>query len=237
MLHRLFTQGRRLFVSKPINHFELVQDAPHSLLMGGGIGITPMIAFAHRLHALGRPFDLHYSVRSRSTAGFISALGQVPWRDNVHLYISDEGTRADLDAIMTNLPASAHLYTCGPEAYMAATLDAGSRNGFDDDNLHAEYFSAPETPDHVNTPFTLRLKDGREFEVAPDATAADTLNDNGISVDVKCSDGICGVCKCALVSGDVEHRDFVLSKAQRETNIILCQSRASQSSGIIEIDL
>jgi ferredoxin len=89
----------------------------------------------------------------------------------------------------------------------------------------------------VNTPFTLRLKDGREFEVAPDATAADTLNDNGISVDVKCSDGICGVCKCALVSGDVEHRDFVLSKAQRETNIILCQSRASQSSGIIEIDL
>ncbi len=237
MLHRLFTQGRRLFVSKPINHFQLVQDAPHSLLMGGGIGITPMIAFAHRLHALGRPFDLHYSVRSRSTAGFISALGQVPWRDNVHLYISDEGTRADLDAIMTNLPASAHLYTCGPEAYMAATLDAGSRNGFDDDNLHAEYFSAPETPDYVNTPFTLRLKDGREFEVAPDATAADTLNDNGISVDVKCSDGICGVCKCALVSGDVEHRDFVLSKAQRETNIILCQSRASQSSGIIEIDL
>jgi ferredoxin len=54
---------------------------------------------------------------------------------------------------------------------------------------------------------------------------------------VKCSDGICGVCKCGLVSGDVEHRDFVLSNAQREGQIILCQSRAAAKDGTVEIDL
>ncbi|MEO0912883.1 MAG: 2Fe-2S iron-sulfur cluster-binding protein, partial [Pseudomonadota bacterium] len=54
---------------------------------------------------------------------------------------------------------------------------------------------------------------------------------------VKCSDGICGVCKCGLISGDVEHRDFVLSKAQRETSVILCQSRAAEAGGVIEVDL
>ena len=63
------------------------------------------------------------------------------------------------------------------------------------------------------------------------------LAENGVHVDVKCSDGICGVCKCRLVSGDVEHRDFVLSKSQRAGNIILCQSRAADPGGVIEIDL
>jgi hypothetical protein len=45
------------------------------------------------------------------------------------------------------------------------------------------------------------------------------------------------VCKCGLVSGEVEHRDFVLSKAQRESEMILCQSRAQEEDGVIEIDL
>jgi len=35
----------------------------------------------------------------------------------------------------------------------------------------------------------------------------------------------------------VEHRDFVLSKKQRQDNIILCQSRAAQKDGVVEIDL
>ena len=63
------------------------------------------------------------------------------------------------------------------------------------------------------------------------------LAQNGIQVDVKCSDGICGVCKCSLISGEVEHRDFVLSKAQRQTSIILCQSRAANPGGVVEVDL
>ena len=66
---------------------------------------------------------------------------------------------------------------------------------------------------------------------------ADVLIENGYPIDLKCSDGICGVCKCGLLSGEVEHRDFVLSKAQRETGIIVCQSRATQKDGVIELDL
>ncbi|MEN8740044.1 MAG: reductive dehalogenase, partial [Phaeobacter gallaeciensis] len=69
MLHRIFNEGRRVFISKPINHFELSEDASKTFLMGGGIGITPMIAFAHRLHALGREFELHYSASTRAGAG------------------------------------------------------------------------------------------------------------------------------------------------------------------------
>jgi ferredoxin len=80
-------------------------------------------------------------------------------------------------------------------------------------------------------------RSGRVFDIPTDKSATDVLAEQGIAVDVKCSDGLCGVCKCRLVSGAVEHRDFVLSKAQRKHEIILCQSRALDPDGVIEIDL
>ncbi|MFZ7093097.1 2Fe-2S iron-sulfur cluster-binding protein [Primorskyibacter sp. 2E233] len=236
LLHRIFSEGRKVFISKPINHFPLVEDATHSYLMAGGIGVTPMIAMAHRLHALGRPFTLHYSVKSKASAGFLNELFKMPWSANVMLHVSDEGTRCDLASALKYTPG-AHVYTCGPEIYMNAVLDAAEGAGFPDEARHFEFFSVPELPEYINHLFTLRLKDGREIIVSEEETGADALARAGIHVDVKCSDGICGVCQCGLVSGEVEHRDFVLSKAQRETRIILCQSRAAQPDGVIEIDL
>jgi ferredoxin-NADP reductase len=236
LMHRIFEKGRRVFISPPINHFPLVETASKTLLMGGGIGITPMIAMAHRLHAIGADFALHYSLPRRADAGFLDDLARVPWADKVHLHISDEGTRADF-AQLTPYQPDAHIYTCGPDAYMTAVMDAAEANGFPEDARHLEYFAVPEQPDYENHPFTLVLNDGREVAVAADETASDALIAAGIHVDVKCSDGLCGVCKCGLRGGDVAHRDFVLSKAQRETEIILCQSRAAEPGGKIIIDL
>ncbi|MBS0123099.1 4Fe-4S double cluster binding domain-containing protein [Thetidibacter halocola] len=236
LLHRIFAEGRRVFLSRPINHFPLAEEASHSFLMGGGIGITPMIAMAHRLHALGRSFDLHYSFRSRASAGFLKDMAQVGWADRVHLHVSDEGTRADLSRVLRHRPG-AHVYTCGPDAYMQSVLTAAEAAGFPDEARHFEYFSVPEQPDYIDQDFILKLKDGREITVSKEERATDALARAGIHVDVKCADGICGVCQCGLVSGAVEHRDFVLSKAQRQSRIILCQSRAAEPGGVIEIDL
>lgn len=238
LMHRIFAEGRRVFVSRPINHFPLVEDAAFSLLMGGGIGITPMIAMAHRLHALGRRFALHYSVPCRSRAGFLNDLAAMPWADHVTLHVSDEGTRCDLSRVMAAAPDGTHVYTCGPERYMQSVLDTAKAQGIPEEARHFEYFSVPDMPEYENHPFTLRLaRSGREIAVAADETPTDALARAGVHVDVKCSDGICGVCQCGLISGAVEHRDFVLSKAQRESRIILCQSRAADPDGVVEIDL
>ncbi|MDX1782362.1 MAG: PDR/VanB family oxidoreductase, partial [Thalassovita sp.] len=237
LMHRIFNQGRKVFISKPINHFPLAEDATKTFLMGGGIGVTPMIAFAHRLHELGRDFALHYSCSTRAGAGYLDDLAAMPWADRVHYHFSDEGSRADIDAVLAGYQPGWHVYTCGPDRYMTGVIDAATRQGFPEEAQHLEYFSVPEQPEYENHPFTLRLKDGRELQVPVDKTASDVLLENGIHVDVKCSDGICGVCKCGVISGKVEHRDFVLSKAQRESSIILCQSRAADPDGIIEIDL
>ncbi|MEL6679169.1 MAG: 2Fe-2S iron-sulfur cluster-binding protein [Pseudomonadota bacterium] len=237
LLHRIFTPGRKIFVSKPINHFDLVEDAPFTLLMGGGIGITPMVAFAHRLHALGQPFALHYSVPTRARAAYWPKLASADWANAAHLHISDEGSRADLPTLLADRPDGTHVYTCGPEGYMAAVTAAAEAAGIPEEARHLEYFAVPEVPDYVNHPFTLRLDDGRTIPVPADHSATDALARHGIHVDVKCADGICGVCKCTLRGGTVDHRDHVLSKAQRTTTMILCQSRAAAPGGILDITL
>ncbi len=238
LMHRIFSQGRKIFISRPINHFPVDEAARRSFLMAGGIGVTPMIAMAHRLHRIGADFTLHYSCPSRDSAGFLDDLATVPWKDRVQLRISDEGTRADLDAILAGWRDGDHVYTCGPDRYMQAVMAAAGRAGFPEDARHLEYFSVPEVPDYVNHDFTLRLaRSGRELLVPADKTATDVLQAQGIAIDVKCSDGLCGVCRCTLLKGEVEHRDFVLSASQRKTSLILCQSRATAPGGTIEIDL
>ena len=238
LLHRIFAEGRKVFISRPINHFPLEEGAEKSFLMGGGIGITPMIAMAHRLHAMGAEFELHYSVSTRATAGYLQDLAVVPWADRVTVHVSDEGTRADLDQVLGAWRYGRHVYTCGPDRYMSGVMEAAERQGFPEEARHLEYFSVPETPEYENHDFTLRLaKSGRDLLIPADRVPTDVLVENGIHVDVKCSDGICGVCKCGLISGEVEHRDFVLSKAQRRDAVILCQSRAAEKDGVITVDL
>ncbi len=237
LMHRIFTKGRRVFISHPINHFPLVEEARQTNLFGGGIGVTPMIAMAHSLHALGRDFTLHLSAPSRARTPFLDQLRKVPWAGHVQLHISGEGSRANLREIM-KYRQGAHVYTCGPEAYMNAVVSAARQAGYPEDAVHLEYFTLPEEPEYENHAFTLKLaRSGREIAVAADQAATDALREAGVQVDVKCSDGLCGVCKCGVIAGAVEHRDHVLSNAQRQEAMILCRSRAADPDGVIEIDL
>lgn len=237
-MHRIFNEGRKVWISRPINHFPLEEDASRTLLMGGGIGVTPMIAMAHRLHALGRDFALHYSCGRRADAGYLDDLARAPWADKVHYHFSDEGSRADLNAVLGTYAPGAMLYTCGPERYMSAVLETGEALGWPEDALRREYFSAPEQPEWQNHDFTLRLaRSGRDVLVRADQTPTEALAAVGVHIDVKCSDGICGVCKCGVINGAVEHRDFVLGPKQRANAMILCSSRAAEPDGVVEIDL
>jgi len=198
--------------------------------------VTPMIAMAHWLHRIGADFALHYSIHSRAEAGFLDDLATVPWAKHVHLHVTNDGTRADLAAI-TEYSPGAHIYTCGPDAYMTAVLDAATANGFPEGDRHLEYFAAPEQPEYENYPFELELLDGRKISVAADQSASEALLAAGVHVDVKCADGLCGVCKCGTISGNVDHRDYVLSKGQQKAAMILCQSRAAQAGETLKIAL
>lgn len=238
LMHRIFNKGRKVFISHPVNHFPLDETAPKSFLMGGGIGITPMVAMAHRLHAIGADFELHYSARNRVQLAYARLIAQTPWSSSAHFHVSGENRRANFHALFADLPPGAQVYACGSDRYMQGVLDAAEAADVPAENRHLEYFAVPETPERENHPFTLKLaRSGKTLRVAADEPATEALRANGIAVDVKCADGLCGVCKCTVLSGEVEHRDFVLSKTQRASAIILCQSRAARKYGVIEIDL
>ena len=239
LMHRIFREGRRLFISPPRNHFPLDESAPFSLLMAGGIGVTPMLTMAHRLHALGRDFALHYSAANQGAAAFMPETAAMPWASRVHLHLSQGGNRADLAKIIPAFTPGFRLYTCGSNRYMDAVFAAAQAKSWPDAALLREYFTVPEPPDWVNHPFTLELtKSGKTLHVPADKSATDMLADAGIPVTTKCSDGICGVCATALPSAqEVEHRDYVLSATERETKVILCCSRAKQAGGVLRIDL
>ena len=241
LMHRVFREGRTVFITKPTNHFPLIEDATLSLLFAGGIGVTPLVAMAHRLHALGRRFELHYSAASRSSAGFLRDLAQAPWQDKVSYHFKDEGARADLARLMPPYQPGAQVYTCGASRYMDGVFEAALARGWPEDAMQREYFSLPEADAWVNQAFTLRLRrSGRVLTIPPERSATDVLAQSGIKVDTKCSDGLCGVCATpydASASDQIEHRDFVLGRKERAHKLILCCSRARHAGGEIVVDL
>ncbi|MFO1218824.1 MAG: 4Fe-4S dicluster domain-containing protein [Burkholderiaceae bacterium] len=239
LMHRAFRAGRTVFVSKPRNHFALHENATRSLLFAGGIGVTPLLAMAHRLHALGREFELHFSAASKANAAFMSDLEAAPWRERVRFHFKAEGRRAELPRLVPPHAPGMHLYCCGSPRYMDAVFDAARAAHWPDEALHREYFQLPEAPPRENHPFTLKLlASGRTLEVPADRAATEVLAEAGGAVDTKCSDGLCGVCALAYdaaASGPIDHRDHVLGEAARRERVVLCCSRAAEPGGVIAL--
>jgi ferredoxin len=142
--------------------------------------------------------------------------------------------------LVPDFAAGGHVYTCGAPRFMDGVFEAATAHGWPEDTLHREYFSVPEADAWVNQPFELVLqKSGRRLQVPADRSATEVLAEAGVAIDVKCSDGLCGVCARpydAQASDAVEHRDFVLGQQERQHKIILCCSRAQHSGGVIALD-
>jgi reductive dehalogenase len=236
-IHQMLKPGVPVVVSQPRNHFPIVKDGQRHVLMAGGIGVTPFIAMGHELSRMGADFALYYKARTRAQAAFIPELQRVSWANSVHFHFSDEN-RLNIADVLGGYRAGDHLYMCGPAEFMDAVYAAAIAKGWQEEALHREYFSVPEGTQYVNHSFTLKLRrSGVEVLVPADKSATVALRESGISVDVKCGDGLCGVCKAPYLEGEVEHRDYVLCKSQRATSVILCCSRAKEPNGTIVLDI
>lgn len=226
-LHERVREGDLLAVSTPRNTFPLRDEAPHSLLLAGGIGITPLLAMAQHLHRAGRPFTLAVFARSREHLAFpeqLQALG-----DAVRLHL-DDPTAAEkiaLPQLLAAAPAGTHLYLCGPGGFMQAVRAAAT--DWPEERLHLEYFAPPDQPGGaaVDEPFVLRLvQRGIDVPVGAEQSAVEALHDLGIDIPTSCEQGVCGTCVVPLAGGDAQHRDYCLSRTERLRKVALCCSRA-----------
>ncbi|MFM1813635.1 MAG: hypothetical protein RLZ98_330 [Pseudomonadota bacterium] len=227
-MHDTLKVGAILQVSTPRNNFALVEDAPHVVLIAGGIGITPIFAMVERLIAIGRPFEVHYAARSRADAAFIGELQRL---DNVHFSFDEEtgGKFLDMAGIVAGAPQGAHFYCCGPAPMLAAFEAATAAQP--QACVHVEYFTA-KSEAAAEGGYILELaKSGREIEVPAGKTILEVLMEAGIDVAYSCTEGICGACETRVISGTPDHRDSILTPQEQEagkTMMICCSGSKSE---------
>jgi vanillate O-demethylase ferredoxin subunit len=234
-VHETLRVGDVLAVEGPRNHFPLVEDAPYSVLIAGGIGITPILPMAERLARLGRPFELHYGARSRADAVLLDRLAPLGAAVRLHFSGEADGRRCDIAAILSAAPAGTHVYCCGPAPMLDAYTAAAAR--FDPARVHLERFAAAE-PAAVEGGFVVELaRSGRMIAVPPGKTILEALNEHGIEPACSCIEGVCGTCETQVLDGVPDHRDAILTPEERAGNrtMMICVSGAKSDRLVLDL--
>jgi vanillate O-demethylase ferredoxin subunit len=232
--------GMSLPVSAPRNHFPLAEGATHSILLAGGIGITPILCMAERLDRLGASFALHYCSRSADRTAFAERIRAAAFASRVHFHHDDGPVRQALDAAATiSAPREGmHLYVCGPSGFMDAMLSTARRQGWPEERLHREYFAGAATATADDGAFEVQLaSSGAVIRIAPDQSVASALAAAGVDVPVSCEQGVCGTCLTRVLDGTPDHRDMYLTDAEHARNdqFTPCCSRARSARLVLDL--
>ncbi|AOJ02668.1 ferredoxin [Burkholderia mayonis] len=236
-VHENFRCGMTLPVGKPRNNFALDETAESSVLVAGGIGITPILCMYRHLRGEGKIVRLVYCARSRAQAAFLDELAALG--GSVDLYFDDEhgGKPFDLVAFLLTQPKHVHAYCCGPSVMLTAFEAACEGAGIV--NVHIERFAAETNVIQApSASYTVELaKSSRALEVPVDKSLLDTLLEAGIDVDYSCREGICGACETRVLEGCPDHRDSVLSTAEKTGNktMMVCVSGAKCGKLILDL--
>lgn len=226
--------GDRLPVSAPRNDFPLLPSPAGYILIAGGIGITPILSMARHLKATGGRFKLYYLTRSRATTAFHAELSEPQFRGIVTIHHDGGDPDKALDLWPVLEKPRGHVYCCGPRGLMQAVRDMTGH--WSSAAVHFEAFQEPERTTVDDRPFKVTLKSsGEVVDVPVGTTILEALRAAGKNVAFSCESGTCGSCKSHLVSGDVDHRDLVLTEQEKTSHIMVCVSRAR--SGDLVIDL
>lgn len=218
-MHQQAQTGDVMRIGQPVNLFGLNLTARKHLLIAGGVGITPFLAQIRELDRLGAVYEMHYCVRTRDE---LAALPLLPGA--IHVHVSDEGSRMDLDAILSTQPLGTHLYVCASDRMIGIVLDTAQSLGWPRDALHSEEFLAP-APGEPFQVFCARSH--KTLTVGAHESLLEALENAGIDAPWLCRGGACGQCETDVIAcdGTIEHHDHWLEPGERDRKIMPCVSR------------
>ena len=238
-IHDTVQAGDLLRISLPKNNFALDKSARRSLLIAGGIGITPLLSMARHLAARGDEFHLHYFCRSAAHAAFRTELdNELAGHWTLHAGLSPEGTRQTIERLLGDGGAATHSYTCGPLPLMQLVEATGAATGWPRERMHFEYFKLASPVEAGGMPFELTLaRSGRTVHVPADRSIVDVLRSIDVPIDTSCEQGVCGTCLCTVVDGTPEHRDQYLSYSEKSMNMQMlpCVSRSRSQTLVLDL--
>lgn len=232
--------GQTIYISDPKNHFPLSRDAQHSILLAGGIGITPILCMAERLANIGAAFDLHYCTRSVDRTAFVQRIHSSLFAEcvRVHYDSEPEAQKLDLPALLAAPHSGTHLYVCGPTGFMDWVLETARVAGWPDERLHREYFTAASVDTSGDASFEVQIAStGEIIPVESRQTVIAALSACGIEVPTSCEQGVCGTCLTRVLDGTPEHRDMFLTPEEqaRGDQFTPCCSRARSARLVLDL--
>jgi vanillate O-demethylase ferredoxin subunit len=239
-MHDHIKVGDTLDIGLPRNHFPLAPHAARHLLVGAGIGITPLLSMARHLLAAGADFELHYFGRSARHAAFRELLSGQDFagRVTMHLGLEPDAVRTTLRRLLECRPRDAHLYLCGPGPFMDQVREQAAR-AWPDDAVHLEYFAADQAL--IDAPaggFEVTLaRSGGTYQVPESESIVEVLARHGIEVCISCEQGVCGTCVTTVLEGVPDHRDMFLSEAEKKScsQMTVCVSRALSARLVLDL--
>ncbi|RDV05661.1 oxidoreductase [Undibacter mobilis] len=219
--------GDTIMIGEPVNDFALPPRAQDFLFIAGGIGITPIMAMIRQVRRDGKRFRLVYIAHSPGTAAFREELSAPELRDAVTIHY-DHGDPAhlfDLKPFLKERLNREHLYCCGPRSLMEAVREMTDH--WSPAAVHFEAFTPAARPTGGDRAFRVKLaKTGTTLDVPADKSILEVLRANGLDVPSSCETGTCGTCRAKVLAGEVDHRDLVLSHAEKADTMMICVSRA-----------
>ncbi|MBT2471613.1 oxidoreductase [Streptomyces sp. ISL-66] len=225
--HAQLLEGAELSLRPPRNRFPLL-PAPAYAFVAGGIGITPVLPMLRAAEAAGATWTLLYGGRSRASMPFLPELAA--YGDRVTVVPRDEAGLPDLSPLSATGPDTL-VYCCGPAPLMSA-VEAAAPAGVP---VHLERF-APAASGSGAKPFTVELhRSGRLIEVAATESALTAVRRELPNTPYSCEQGFCGTCRHRVLSGDIDHRDTLLTDGEREDSMLLCVSRAASDRLVLDL--
>ena len=238
-MHERVDTGSLLHISEPRNHFPLV-EAGRTLLLAGGIGVTPLLAMAEALASKGADFEMHYCARAPERAAFRDCLVAARFTGRVHFHYDsgDAAQKLDLDRLLAAPAPDTHLYVCGPQGFIDRVLDSARTLGWPAAQLHVEYFGAAAADSGGDRPFDVKLaSSGKVLTVPAGQTVIQVLAGQGVQIPYSCEQGVCGTCLTRVLEGVPEHRDLYLSEEEQAANDQFTPCCSRSRTALLVLDL
>ena len=238
-MHDHVDLGSVLQISAPKNHFPLV-EAKRTLLLAGGIGVTPILAMAETLAARGAAFEMHYCARSPEKAAFKERLAGCGFAAQVqfHYDSGDAAQKLDLPALLARPDADTHVYVCGPQGFIDYVLGTAKAQGWPPAQLHVEYFSAAAVDTTGDQAFDVKLaSSGKVVTIPAGKTVIKVLEEQGVVIPYSCEEGVCGTCLTRVLEGVPDHRDMYLTEEEQAANDQFTPCCSRSKSPVLVLDL
>ncbi len=252
-MHDHVKEGQSITMSASSGKFIFTgENAKGVVLLAAGVGITPLMGMIRYLTDRAWPGDIHllYSNKTEADVIFLRELEDLQSRfKNLHVTLTltrneskswnhltgriDAALLARTVPDLVNLP----IYICGPNEMLSATRELLVSLNVPKENIFTESFGSKPTALQPATTSTFEItfaRSNKMTSIPANRTILECAEDNRIPADFECRSGICGTCKCKLLSGSVlMDMQEALNDTDRENNIILlCQAKATEDVSV-----